>query len=388
MIPRALTSTARALAQRHPVLTVLGPRQSGKTTLCRALFPAHRYVSLEPLDNRAYARSDPRGFLAELGKGGVIDEIQRAPDLLSYLQAEVDERPAAGRFILIGSQQLALSAAVSQSLAGRTALLELLPLSLAELRLFDHAPKTLWETIWTGGYPRIQQERLPPAKWLADYLATYVERDLRQLLQVGDLATFGGFLKLCAGRTAQELNLAALGADAGVSNHTARAWLSVLEASYLCFRLPGSHPTVRKQVVKSPKLHFYDTGLACQLLGIRTAGELVHHPLRGALFESWVAAEVAKQFTNVGERPRLSHYRQSRGLEVDLLVEGGRGAIALECKSGATVLPEAADSLRRYRAEVAPGVRCVLVHGGDLARKSGGVAFAPWDGIPGLAGAR
>lgn len=378
MIERNLAPTLLNLAGKYPVVTVTGPRQSGKTTLCRAVFPSLRYVSLEPLDTREFARTDPRGFLRSVSEGAVIDEVQHVPELLSYLQGEVDERPDPGRFILTGSQQFALSQAVSQSLAGRTAVLELLPPSLDELRRFDNAPTDLWTTLWNGAYPRIFQADIPADRWLSDYERTYVERDVRQVLQVGDLVTFSRFLRLAAGRTGQELNTVALASDAGVSNHTARSWLSVLEASYLVFRLSAHHTNHRKQQVKAPKLHFFDSGLVCLLLGIRTPEQLVLHPLRGRVFESWVASELYKAATNAGEKPRLTHYRESRGAEVDLLVERAGGRVAVECKSGATLASDAFTGLRRYREVVDPDAEAVVVYGGDASQVRSEARAVAW----------
>lgn len=390
MIERNLAKKLAELAGYYPVVTVTGPRQSGKSTLCRAAFPSKPYVSLEPLDTRARALEDPRAFLAEHSEGAILHEIQHAPDLASYLQAEVDRDPRPGRFILTGSEHFALSQAVSQSLAGRSGVLHLLPPSLDELRRFENAPRSLAETLWTGSYPRIFDQRIPADRWLADYVTTYVQRDVRQILNVTDLATFTTFLRLCAGRSGQELNTVALGADAGISHNTARAWLSVLEASYLCARLPAWHRNFRKRVVKAPKLHFLDSGLHCHLLGIRDPGQLQHHPLRGAVFESWVHAEVLKARLHAGLEPRLSHYREARGAEVDLVVEAGRGIILVEAKSGTTVLAEhyrSAASLAE-RLRVGPPqeqVETVLVYGGDELQTRSDAAVVPWDRVSEMA---
>ena len=248
MIPRTLHRKLRQLARQFPVVTVTGPRQSGKTTLCQMVFPAKTYVSLEAPDVRAYAQQDPRGFLAQHASGAILDEVQRVPDLLSYLQGEVDSRPTPGRFILTGSANLALLGNVSQSLAGRTAVLTLLPLAHGEALRFPDPSGDLFATMWRGGYPAIYDRRPEPADWLGSYVATYVERDVRQILNVTDLLAFQNFLGLCAGRSAQLLNLSALAADAGITHNTARAWLSVLEASYLAFRLPALHANVRKRL--------------------------------------------------------------------------------------------------------------------------------------------
>lgn len=374
------------LANQYPVVTVTGPRQSGKTTLCRHTFPTLPYVSLEPLDIREFAVADPRGFLASIPDGAIIDEVQRAPDLPSYLQAAVDERPAPGRFILTGSQQLALSASVSQSLAGRTGILELYPPSWDELRRFDPHPSTLFEVLWTGSFPRILDRQIPAHQWLADYVATYVQRDVRQLLNIGDLRAFTSFARLVAGATASEIHLSRLGGDAGVSHNTAKSWLSVLEASYLFFRLPGWHPSFRKQVVKSAKLHVIDSGLACYLVGIREPEQLRTHPLRGAIFESWVAAELLKQSAHHGAGASLFHYRDAAKLEVDLVVDAHPGLALVEAKSGATVAGdfvqgvERLASIVRERAPHLP-VSTRVVHGGDAAQRRGETAIVPWHAI-------
>ena len=386
MIARDAALLLANLARLYPVVSVTGPRQSGKTTLCRAAFPDLPYVSLEPLDVREFATADPRGFLDALPNGAIIDEVQRAPDLFSYLQTEVDRNPAPGRFILTGSHQLGLMASVTQSLAGRTGLLELYPPSWAELKRFPSAPSELFEVLWTGAYPRILDRAIPPHQWLADYVATYVQRDVRQLLNVGDLRAFTTFLQLCAGSTASETHLSRLGADAGISHNTAKAWLSVLEASYLLFRVPGWHPTFRKQVVKSAKLHFVDTGVASYLLGIREPEQLRAHPLRGALFESWVAAELLKRGAHQQLRRDLHHYRDAAGLEVDLVSTDGRSVTLIEAKSGATIASDFTDGVDR----LARGLRARahdrliatrVIHGGLTRQTRGPTQLVPWHEI-------
>lgn len=384
MIPRELARTLRAAARIYPVVTLTGPRQSGKTTLCKAAFRGKPYVSLEPLDARELAIADPRGFLAEYRRGAVIDEVQNAPGLLSYLQAEVDEDPTPGRFVLTGSQHLGLLDAVTQSLAGRTAVLHLLPPSLGELRRFPKPPATLWETMFSGAYPRIHDRGIPPARWLADYVTTYVQRDVRTLLRVTELSTFTTFLRLCAARTGQEINLSALGGDAGVTHNTARAWLSVLEATFICFRVPAWHVNVTKQAVKAAKLHFFDVGLAAHLLGIREPGQLVHHPLRGALFESWVASEIYKARAHRGLDPALFHYRDAKRLEVDLLVDTGGAALLVEAKSAQTVAADfftALDHLSELLASRKRESRRLVVYGGDRGQRRSQAQVVPWHEI-------
>lgn len=386
MIDRNLEDVLRRRAQSMPVVAVTGPRQSGKTTLCRKVFPELPYVSLEALDTRRYAREDPRGFLQEYRDGAVLDEVQNAPDLFSYLQVEVDEDARAGRFILTGSQHFGLTEAISQSLAGRIAMLHLMPPSLDELRRFAAAPTDLLHTLWAGSYPRIFDRGLDAGEWLSDYAATYLQRDVRQVLNVGDLEAFSTFLRLVAGRTAQELNLSALGGDAGVSHNTARAWLSVLEASFVCMRLPAWRRNVRKQSIKAPKIHFLDSGLACNLLGIREPEQLRHHPLRGAIFESWVVAELYKSRVHRGLAPRLFHFRDAKGLEVDLVCELGDRVIAVEAKSGATVARDFFTPLERLRKDVTsrlPHVpfESVVVYGGSEQQQRSTATVIPWDGI-------
>jgi len=383
-ITRTLAATLESVARLYPAVLVTGPRQSGKTTLCQATFPDLSYVSLEPFDRREAAIGDPRGFLAEYRQGAIIDEVQHAPQLTSYLQDAVDSDPTPGRYILTGSQQFALTQQVSQSLAGRCAILTLLPPSLDELRRFPAPPADLLATLWAGAYPRIHDCGIPPGRWLADYFATYVQRDVRDVLNIGDLMVFTDFVRLCAGRTAQEINLSKLGGDAGVSHNTARQWLSVLEASYLVQRLPAWHSNQRKQIVKAPKLHFIDSGLACYLLDIRSPEQLRHHPLRGAIFESWVVAEMAKRQWHAGEAARLFHYRESRGLEIDLLIEAGDRRIAVEAKSGATVAADFFAPLEKLRAHM-PAIRAAIVHGGDARQRHHDILALPWQEIQCLA---
>lgn len=378
MIDRNLAPYLKQAASYYPVVLVTGPRQSGKTTLCRAAFPNHAYVTLEPLDQREGASRDPRGFLAEYRAGAIIDEVQQAPNLLSYLQEEVDRDPTPGRFVLTGSQHFGLTDQVAQSLAGRCAVLTLLPPSLDELQRFEAAPTDLLTTLWMGAYPRIHDRGIPAARWLADYLATYVQRDVRAVLNIGDLLAFTDFIRLCAGRSGQEINLSKLGGDAGISHNTARQWLSVLEASFLVQRLPAWHGNLRKQVVKAPKLHFIDSGLACHLLDIREPEQLRHHPLRGAIFESWVAAEVLKRQVHAALQPRTFHYRESRGLEVDLLLEEQGKYLAIEAKSGATIAEEFFAPLRKLSA-ILPETRAGIVYGGNTVHRRGDMTAVPWN---------
>jgi predicted AAA+ superfamily ATPase len=352
MIARNIAPLLARLATQYPVVTLTGPRQSGKTTLAKAVFPDKPYVTLEDPDVRRYAADDPRGFLGSYQNGAVFDEIQRAPHLASYLQGMVDADPQPGRFLLTGSHQFELMTQVSQSLAGRTAVLRLLPFTLAEVqRLRGRAQTTdLARTLLTGFYPRIHDMTLDPSQALADYFATYVERDLRQLAAVHDLQRFERFVRLCAGRTGQLLNLNSLGNDAGVSNVTARSWIDLLQTSYIVYLLPPWFVNTGKRLVKSSKLYFYDVGLASWLLGLRTSEQVARDPLWGSLFENFILMEAMKDRLNAGESAEMYFYRDSEGNEVDLLLPTGGKMHAIEIKAGATVNPDYFKGLKTFAA--------------------------------------
>ena len=367
MIERDITTCLVGLFRQYPFVTLTGPRQSGKTTLCRAAFPHLNYVNLEAPDHREFAESDPRRFLSQLDGGGIIDEIQHVPELLSYLQVLADERGHNSQFVLTGSENFRLSEAISQSLAGRTALLRLLPFSLAELQLTG-ASMAVDDMLYSGFYPRIHDRKLDPRQALGDYFETYVERDVRRLGEIRNLSSFRRFVRLCAGRTGQLINLSSLGADAGVSHTTAREWLSVLETSYIVFQLPPFQANIRKRLIKSPKLYFYDVGLASYLIGIEHAGQMATHPLRGSLFENMVVAETLKHRFNRGNRSNLSFFRDSRGLECDLFYETGRGIGAIEIKAGSTITSTFFDPLHRV-AKLLPQISSkVVVYGGPTSQ--------------------
>ncbi len=382
VIQRDLSSQLRHAATWAPSVTLTGPRQSGKTTLCRTIFSEHPYRSLEAPDERMFATEDPRGFLAQFPAGAVLDEVQRVPDLLSYLQGIIDADPAPGRWILTGSRNLALLESVSQSLAGRTAMHQLLPLSWDEARRFPTCPAGLDEAVFTGGYPRILDQALNPSDWLRSYVATYLERDVRSIRRVGDLSAFQRFVELCAGRTAQLLNYSSLADDCGISQPTAKAWFSILEAGYVAFHLPPFHAKVRQRLVKMPKLYFFDSGLACWLLGIREPSQLRTHPLRGALFETWVVSEVLKHRTNHGGGTGgLSFYRDSRGRELDLVVGAPRRLTLIEAKSSATPkgsLLARAQRVRQRIASACPISDLAVVYGGDRVQNRSHGRFVPW----------
>jgi hypothetical protein len=373
VIERTLQKHLLALFGQYPIVTVTGPRQSGKTTLCRAAFPELDYVNLEAPDTREFAMEDPRGFLRRHGDGAILDEIQRAPELLSYIQPHVDERRQNSLFVLTGSQHLGLSEAVSQSLAGRTALLRLLPFSIEEA--VQLRPDLDIETmLYTGFYPRIYDQHLNPTQALGDYFETYVERDVRQLSELRNLASFQKFVRLCAGRVGQLLNLQSLGNDTGVSHTTARQWMSLLEASFVVFLLPPYHPNVSKRLIKSPKLYFYDVGLAAYLLGIEHPQQVYAHPLKGGLFENLVILEALKFRCHRGKRTQLHFYRDSGGHEIDLILPLGDRFVAVEIKAAETVARHFLDGLAKFRDLLREQLAAeVLVYGGDSSHLRRGV---------------
>lgn len=384
MITRQIEPSLKRLATQYPVVTVTGPRQSGKTTLCRSAFPKKPYVNLEPLDARKFANEDPRAFLRQYPEGAILDEIQQAPDLLSYIQPLVDGDKKEGMFILTGSRQFEVMEAVSQTLAGRTALLKLLPFSIPELGK-KHSSMLADDFIFTGFYPRIYDRKLAPAQMLADYFATYVERDLRKIVNIKDLNIFEKFVRLCAGRTGQLLNLQSLASDTGISHTTARAWLSALEASYIVFLLQPLHENISKRLIKSPKLYFYDVGLASFLIGIENARQVATHPLRGSLFENLVVMEVIKHRLNSAAVVNLSFFRDSAGNEVDLVLSRGQHVFPIEIKAGETVNDEYFRNLIKFtRLFPKAGSDGAVVYSGDRLENRSRFPVYPLAQIPRL----
>ncbi len=379
MIKRDITTELIEAAGEYPVVTIFGPRQSGKTTLVQMTFPEKMYYSLEDPDVRMAAETDPRGFLAGLPEGGVLDEIQRLPELLSYLQGIVDREKKAGMFILTGSHQPELHQSVTQSLAGRTAVLTLLPFSLSELKNY----KKNWEPfelIVKGAYPRLHEKNLKPARFFNGYMQTYIERDVRALINLKDLRSFQQFFSLLAGRIGQIVNYTSLSNDVGVSATTIKNWISVLKASFVVFELPPFFENIRKRVVKSPKIYFNDVGLAAYLLGIETSEQVSRDPLRGGLYENLFVLEILKHRLNYGKRPELYFYRDTHGNEVDLIIKAARNLIPFEIKSAVTFTPDFLKGIEHFR-KIA-GDRCskgyVLYNGHEQYTLKGTQVFNPF----------
>jgi uncharacterized protein len=351
MVTRELQSELREATSEYPVVTILGPRQSGKTTFARMAFPGREYRSLEDPDVRLIAHTDPRGFLDGLPQGAILDEIQRAPELLSYMQGRVDKERKSGQFILTRSHQPALQAGISQSLAGRTAVLTLFPFSLPELRHY----KKIWnpfDLAVRGCFPRLHQEKLTHRRFFNGYIQTYVERDVRSLINLKDLRLFQRFLTLLAGRVGQIVNYSSLGNDVGVSSTTIKSWVSILAASFVIFELPPYFENISKRVIKSPKLYFTDPGLVAHLAGIETAEQAARDPLRGALFENLVVLELLKARLNRGLAPSLFFYRDTNGNEVDVIIRSGRKLIPLEIKSAETFTEGFLSGIAAFRKTV------------------------------------
>src|SRR5215210_7498060 len=395
MIQRVLETALKDVARQYPVVTLTGPRQSGKTTLVRETFPDHAYASLEEPDVREYALADPRGFLGQFADRVILDEVQRAPDLFSYIQSLVDREDVPGRYILSGSQNFLLLRSIGQSLAGRSAVLHLLPLSLAELAGRQPFPlealgkeipgesressPDLMDVLFRGFYPRIHDKGLDPSTWHSGYYQTYIERDVREVLNVGDLEAFGRFVRLCAGRNGQLLNLSSLANDCGITHTTARRWISILEASFLVLLLRPYHANFGKRLIKSPKLYFLDTGLLCYLLRIQSPEDLRLHGSRGSIFESFVVADLLKNFLNRGREADLYFWRDSTGHEIDVVIDRGRERVAVEIKSAQTVAEDFFAGIDFWRKLVGdPEAPSALIYGGSRSFRRSGVAVQSW----------
>lgn len=374
MINRQLTEQIQHAAQQMPVISMTGPRQSGKTTLCKGIFSDYFYANLENPETRNFAIEDPHKFLEQGEKGMVIDEAQYAPELFSYIQAKVDETGRNGQYILSGSQNFLMMEKISQSLAGRVAVFHLLPFSLEELKSTSHVTANPYDYILTGGYPRIYDQQVDLKIFFPSYVQTYVERDVRQLVNVGDLQQFQLFIRICAGRIGQLFNQSAISNEVGLTHSTAKKWLSILQTSFIAYTLPPYFRNFNKRLTKTPKMYFYDTGLACYLLGIRTVEELESHYARGALFENFVINEIMKFFQNRGDNQPLYYWRDKTGHEIDLLVDIGGKMYPLEIKSGQTIQPAFFKNLSFFNriTENAPELSTVIYAGETNQNRSKG----------------
>ena len=380
MIERLLASKAGDLLTKYPIITINGPRQSGKTTLCRLLRPDYTYLNLELPDNRQFAEQDPKGFLETYRDGVILDEVQAVPGLFPYLQYYTDLRNQPGEYILSGSQNFLLLEQITQSLAGRVAVFTLLPFALDEIRGTAYEAGTWIDYLWQGSYPRLHQQGLTPADFYPNYLTTYVERDVRQVINVQDVGQFQAFLVSCASRIGQLVNFAQLGLELGLDAKTVARWVSVLETSFIAYRLQPYFRNYNKRIVKSPKLYFYDTGLACSLLNIQSVEQLQTHFLRGALFENLIINELTKNKLNAGEKPHFYFWRDSTGHEIDLLSDEGMIHRALEIKSGQTINASFFDGLDFYAKLPHPTeiVGPYLVYGGDQPQQRTRAQVVTW----------
>lgn len=383
MITRESENLVKVLLKEFKVVGIIGPRQSGKTTLAKKIFHNKPYISLESPDNRLFAESDPRSFLAQFPTGGIIDEIQNVPHLFSYLQERVDEAGIPGQFLITGSRNFSMLEKISQSLAGRIALLKLLPFSFNELDSAGYIAENSLNTIlFKGGYPPIYDAPASPVRWLNAYINSYIERDVRQIVNVADLSQFQHFLKLCAGNIGQLLNMSRIGADCGINQGTVNAWLSILEASFIIYRLQPHHENFRKRLVKTPKLYFFDTALAIRLLGIETEDQLVTNTMRGNLFENWAISELLKHRFNIGMEPNIYFWRDNIGNEVDVIIENKGKLIPIEIKSGATIASNWFTSINNWcELAGAKATTPYLLFGGETSRIQHGVNVISWRNI-------
>jgi hypothetical protein len=383
MIQREASAKLIELSKQYPVITITGPRQSGKTTLCKSLFPLKDYANLEDPETRMFASSDPKGFLSRFANGAVINEVQRVPQLLSYLQVVVDEHKLPGEFIITGSQNILLLSAISQSLAGRTAIMHLLPLSVfelaeyAEYRLSDE----LYEFMYKGFYPNVYNLNLNPSENYGFYISTYVEKDIRDLLKISDLNKFELFLKICASRTGQVVNLSSMGNDCGLSHNTIKQWLSLLETSYIIKLSNPYYKNYGKRFIKSPKLYFLDTGLLCYLLGIRNKGHIDVHPLKGQIFETFVFSELLKTLYNQGKDENIYFLRDTKGYEVDFILDAGIELKSIEVKLSQTINEEFFKNLNALSALTGGKIEKYLIYGGSEAKIYKDIKIIPWQNI-------
>jgi len=373
MIPRHLQPELQTQLSEYPIVTILGPRESGKTTLLKAVLPDYQYVNLENPETRQFATDDPKAFLKQYSERTIFDEIQRTPHLLSYLQEIVDQNKGNGQFVLTSSHQLLLREAVTQSLAGRTGILHLLPLSIAELHEAKIDFDTPSEYIFQGFLPRIYDQQQRPHTAYANYFQTYAERDVRLLIKLKDVVLFEKFMKLLAGRVGQIINYQSLSSDVGVDSMTIKSWLSILEASFVIFRLPPYFENFGKRVIKTPKIYFTDTGLLCYLLGIERVDQVGRDPLIGNMFENLVVLEALKARYNQGLTPNLYFYRDNQGHEIDLLHKQGGELLGIEIKSASTWNASFKKALQHFDQKLKPLATRAVVYSGKAIEFTDGV---------------
>ena len=382
MINRTATQRLIHLSKTFRSVAVVGPRQSGKTTLCRAVFPEKPYVSLENPDVLEFATTDPRGFLSQFNNdnGAILDEVQKAPHLFSYLQQILDETKKKGLFILTGSNNFLLQENITQTLSGRIAYLQLLPLSLEELKTSSFLKNNYAWHIITGGYPEVISEGINPTDWFPNYISTYIERDVRQLKNITNLSLFTKLLRMCAGRTGQILNMTSLANDCGIDQKTVSAWLGILQSSYIIYLLKPYYNNFNKRIMKTPKLYFYDTGVACSLLGIKSAEQIAIHAAKGALFENLIVSELLKERFNAGESDNLFYWRDKTGNEVDIIAENEGKLTAIELKAGETINNDFFKGLNYFSALETPRTEKIVVYGGNQTQnRSNGIAVKSWN---------
>ncbi len=378
-ISRHLTQKLKQSTLKYPVVAVIGPRQSGKTTLVKHTFSKMDYVSLEDPDIREFAKNDPRGFLSNYEKGVIIDEAQRVPDLFSYIQGIVDNKKKSGQFILTGSQNFLLHDQISQSLAGRVSILKLLPFSLQEL---DMKNKNFEYYLYKGFYPRLYDSKVLPNDWYPNYIQTYIERDIRQIKNITNLNMFQKFIKMCAARTGQLLNLSSLANDCGITHNTAKEWLSVLEASFIIFLLKPHYKNFNKRLIKAPKLYFYDVGLAANLLGIDNLDQIKNHHLKGELFETMIVSELIKKRLNLGQQENCFFWRDKTGHEVDCLLDKAGVLTPIEIKSGKTITSDYFKDLIFWNELAKNNANnSFVVYGGDKNQKRKQSNVISWKNI-------